>query len=176
MTGMPSGVLRNVQGVLDGEEVANSKTIVLITDGKPTDREQALAAADAAKVRTSWPHRGSSLLRSCCLARVPASAQLPSLASFPPAGPGSENGCGRRRRDRLRHAQGALLWPLLHLWCVGGGFLLVFSLAAACTSPPTHPHLLRPPPPPPPANYNLDSSQLLLLADLASEGVCRELD
>lgn len=38
------------------------------------------------------------------------------------------------------------------------------------------------PPPPcpsrraPAANYNLDSSQLLLLADLASAGVCRELD
>lgn len=93
------------QGVLDGEEVANSKTIVLITDGKPTDREQALAAADAAK------------------------------------------------------AQG------LKMVVVGAGEIDYDTLKELSSGPSfTF------------ANYNLDSSQLLLLADLASEGVCRELD
>ncbi len=55
LTGLLLGDPRDVQGVLNDAEAGNSKTIVLITDGKPTDREQALAAADAVKVRASWP-------------------------------------------------------------------------------------------------------------------------
>lgn len=62
------------QGVLDGEEVANSKTIVLITDGKPTDREQALAAADAAKVRLRRRPGGP-----CLAACWPSGGRHPAL-------------------------------------------------------------------------------------------------
>ncbi|KAL4445441.1 hypothetical protein ABPG77_011266 [Micractinium sp. CCAP 211/92] len=93
------------QGVLNDAEAGNSKTIVLITDGKPTDREQALAAADAVK------------------------------------------------------AEG------IKMVVVGAGEIDYDTLKELSSGPSfTF------------ANYNLDSAQLLLLADLASEGVCRELD
>lgn len=93
------------QGVLLEEDTQASRTIVLITDGKPTDPQPTFEAADAAKARG------------------------------------------------------------IKMVVVGAGEIDYATLKALASGP----QFVF-------ANTNLDSSQLMLMADLASEGVCREED
>jgi Mg-chelatase subunit ChlD len=94
-----------LQGELLTQDAESRRTIVLITDGKPTDREDALAAAERA--------------RSYGIKMVVV-------------------GAGEIDYDTLK--------------ALASGPQFVF------------------------ANFELDAGQLLKLADLASQGVCRELD
>ena len=94
-----------LQGELLTQDAESRRTIVLITDGKPTDREDALAAAERA--------------RSYGIKMVVV-------------------GAGEIEYDTLK--------------ALASGPQFVF------------------------ANFELDAGQLLKLADLASQGVCRELD